>query len=212
MEESAQNKNNSKTGLCVAIAILATVVVGLVIALLVILLTRSSCECSDKQEQQTEDEQGDDFLSQLQRGQRNTQREDDISRFLTAANGFQTNNSGKTPWYGDRTNEKWVPRYVDSNCSYNYSIDNIEFYDCRVGSTEFRDPDGQVYRIRYVGDISENYDLNSVMKAWPNNHEIVVATNATCGNNDTFETGTGSRQYAMAYRLEGGSITCNDNH
>ena len=37
-------------------------------------------------------------LPALQRSQRNTQREDDISRFLTAANDYQTNNNGKTPF------------------------------------------------------------------------------------------------------------------
>ena len=36
-------------------------------------------------------------LPALQRSQRNTQREDDLSRVLTAANDYQTNNSGKTP-------------------------------------------------------------------------------------------------------------------
>ena len=36
-------------------------------------------------------------LPALQRSQRNTQREDDIARFLTAVNDYQTNNAGKTP-------------------------------------------------------------------------------------------------------------------
>ena len=42
-------------------------------------------------------------LPALQRGQRNTQREDDISRFLTAGNSYQTNNSGKIPFIATAT-------------------------------------------------------------------------------------------------------------
>ena len=46
-------------------------------------------------------------LPALQRSQRNTQREDDLSRFLTAANDYQTNNSGKTPWRIETGNKKY---------------------------------------------------------------------------------------------------------
>ena len=204
MENPELNTKQSNVGYIVTIVILALATTGLLITLLIVLFTKGDCNCAG--------DQGGDTLDSLSRSRRNTQREDDISRFLTAANDFQTNNNGKTPWHGDKTNEKWVTRYIDNYCSYSYSIADVEYYNCKVGSSEFRDPDGETYRIRYVGDLKWDYDLDSKMSAWPNNHEIVVATNAMCGDNDTFETGYSSRQYAMAYRLEGGSITCNDNH
>lgn len=198
MENPELNKKQSNVGYIVTIVILALATTGLLIALLIVLFTKGDCNCVGGRGGDT--------------SQRNEQREDDISRFMTAANDFQTNNNGKTPWASGQTNEKWVQRYIDNGCSYYYAVSGVSYYECRAGSTEFRDPDGETYRIRYVGDLKWDYDLDSEMSAWPNNHEIVVATNAMCGSNDTFETGYGSRQYAMAYRLEGGSITCNDNH
>jgi len=194
---------NSKTALYVVIAVLATVIVGLVVALVVILVANNGDEGKAGGAKAAKDSSSEE---------RDIQREDDISRFLTAANDYQTNNNGKTPWASDKTNEKWVQRYIDNGCEFSYAIGDVEFYKCRVGSTEFRDPDGEVYKIRYVGDLSGSYNLDGAMSEWPNNHELVVATNAMCGDDGMFEKGYGPRQYAMAYRLEDGSITCNDNH
>ena len=215
MENSTPNASakQSKAGYLATIIVLALTTAGLLVALLVVLLSRGNCSCADDQSEETISSGTGTAIDNLLRAQRNTQREDDISRFMTAANDFQVNNAGKTPWTsGGKTNDKWVPRYVDKDCSYDYSIGGTEYYACDAGSTEFRDPDGVVYRINYIGAIDKNYNLNNVMKNWPNNHELVVATNAMCGDDGLLEVGYSSRQFAMAYRLEGGSIACNDNH
>ena len=204
MEPQATNK--SKTGYIVTIVILAIATAGLLTALILTLVLRGDCDCAGGQES------GDDSSDNSKVIQRNTAREDDISRFMTAANDYQVNNGGKLPWSDTGTNTKWVQRYVDDTCSLDYTVGSLEHYKCGAGSTGFRDPDGIVYRIRYVGKLDKKYSLNSVMFDWPNNHELVVATNAKCGSDGTFEVGYGPRQFAMAYRLEGGSITCNDNH
>ena len=156
-------------------------------------------------------------LPALQRSQRNTQREDDISRFLTAANDYQTNNNGKTPFGNGgnaNVNANFVKRYIDSTCT---SYDSNNGYTCGDGSNEFRDPDGNQYNMKWVSEITgqtpvASSDNTTTDLAWPNNHMVTVYTNAVCGDEAVAEKGTGKRQYAMFYVLEGGAVTCNDNH
>ena len=146
-------------------------------------------------------------LPALQRSQRNTQREDDISRFLTAANDYQTNNNGKTPFDGGKVNDNFVKRYIDKTCSKKTGGEAGE-YDCDLGSNEFRDPDGTNYRMVYTGDGEQS--LSSTFEE--NNHTVHGYTTATCGDEGETVKGSGQRQYALMYVLEGGAITCNDNH
>ncbi|MBR3378397.1 type II secretion system protein [Candidatus Saccharibacteria bacterium] len=147
-------------------------------------------------------------LPALQRSQRNTQREDDISRFLTAANDYQTNNNGKTPFTNTSgtlgVNEKYVKRYIDKTCTQDAS--DKTSYTCT--GDEFRDPDGNNYKMKHSGVGEQTLDVTFEN----NNHTVHAYTKATCGDEgDTIE-GTGERQYVLMYVLEGNSITCNDNH
>lgn len=160
-------------------------------------------------------------LPALQRSQRNTQREDDISRFLTAANDYQTNNSGKTPFGNGgnaNVNANFVRRYIDSTCT---SYSSTDGYTCGEGSNEFRDPDGNNYNMRWQGEVaskgtlalgSSDSSAGDNVVVWPNNHMVTAMTNAVCGDEGVANAGTGKRQYALFYVLEGGAITCNDNH
>ena len=84
-------------------------------------------------------------LPALQRTQRNTQREDDMARVISAVNDFQTNNNGKTPFnispMTNTTLSNFVTRYLDSGCTgtqTNASLTN--FTSC---GAQFLDPDGQ---------------------------------------------------------------------
>ena len=43
-------------------------------------------------------------------------------------------------------------------------------------------------------------------------HMFRAVTYASCGDEGEAVEGTGNRQYAVYYVLEGGSISCNDNH
>ena len=156
-------------------------------------------------------------LPALQRSQRNTQREDDLSRFLTAANDFQTNNNGKTPWQvGDAANKKktaknFVKRYIDSDCT----AETPDAQDNKCGA-QFTDPDGEPYFFRPKGDVTDKEgDAKMYLSGEKDgevNHAIVVYSYASCGDEGRYVKGTGTRQYSLYYVLEGGAITCNDNH
>ncbi|MCQ2571327.1 MAG: type II secretion system GspH family protein [Candidatus Saccharibacteria bacterium] len=154
-------------------------------------------------------------LPALQRSQRNTQREDDLSRFLTAANDYQTNNNGKTPFKNNNNtysvDTKFVKRYIDDECN---TKDGINYSDC---GAQFTDPDGTIYSMKHIAQISKQTDVASVDSSvqnidWPNLHTVMAYTNASCGDEGVAEKGTGNRQYAVFYVLEGGAISCNDNH
>lgn len=164
-------------------------------------------------------------LPALQRSQRNTQREDDISRFLTAANDYQTNNNGKTPFgsgdhYHAGVKDTFVTRYIDKNCSTATEEDG-SYTGC---GSEFTDPDGEIYHMVHRDGWSGKATGESAAKGvvsvvssepnavWPNNHTVEAFTYATCGDEGEFNKGSGEREYALFYVLEGGSITCNDNH
>ncbi len=148
-------------------------------------------------------------LPALQRSQRNTPRGDDLSRFLTAVNSYQSNNQGKTPWKnGTSTDTYFVKRYIDQSCG----VSTHENYDTACGS-EFTDPDGNSYRIAYKGKLTANnnavYTATTTFES--NAHQIFVYTNAKCGDENQALKGTGDRQVAMFYLMEGGSIACYDN-
>lgn len=154
-------------------------------------------------------------LPALQRSQRNTQREDDISRFLTAANDYQTNNNGKSP-FGKTDNaiagvdKKFVKNYIDKNCEEDTGGQNGNYEKC---GNEFTDPDGTIYAMKWYEKISvDSKDVIGNTTWEDSNHQVRVYTNASCGDEGYAVKGTGERQYAMFYILEGGSTTCNDNH
>ena len=152
-------------------------------------------------------------LPALQRSQRNTQREDDISRFLTAANDFQTNNNGKTPFLGGSggINSKFVNRYIDNTC--NPGNEPYEYECDEDGGKEFTDPDGSIYKMRHDQDYVGSSDDAVGGANWEeNDHTVHAWTNASCGDEGEAVEGTGIRQYALFYVLEGDSVTCNDNH
>ncbi|MCL1839845.1 type II secretion system GspH family protein [Candidatus Saccharibacteria bacterium] len=158
-------------------------------------------------------------LPALQRAQRNTQREDDMSRFLTAVTDFQSNNSGRTP-FGDRATNvqpptldgNFVTRYIDRACAQaGMGVDGT--CDAALGSgDQFTDPDGTVYSFR-PGVINVANDPITV--TFPNNdldHMVYVVVGYVCGANEgTVRQGSGTRQISLHMVLEGGAITCNDN-
>ena len=155
-------------------------------------------------------------LPALQRSQRNTQREDDLSRVLTAANDFQTNNNGKSPWESGTTNAKFVERYIDDTCTNGFTEGTQ--VDC--DGDQFRDPDGENYAMTFAGRMDQPNTLKQGFAMGEKNGELTAdfdhmfraVTYASCGDEGEAVEGTGNRQYAVYYVLEGGSISCNDNH
>lgn len=146
-------------------------------------------------------------LPALQRSQRNTQREDDLARVLTAVNDYQTNNSGKTPFEDGSVNANFVKRYVDEETTYNASSKKIT-----ACGDQFKDPDGECYQIEFrstatAGQKGASTGLTSF------DHTFYAYNNATCGDLEgTYDAGTGKRQVAIFFVEEGGAVSCNDNH
>ncbi len=159
-------------------------------------------------------------LPALQRSQRNTQREDDIARFLTAVNDYQTNNSGKTPFgtaYDKTKIGQFVNRYIDESIDKT-GVNAGSSMACASGKdcAQFRDPDGTIYG--WTVDVAAANKTDEPIKSDYGkdnkvDHMVHVYVNAGCGSTEgTYTTGTGDRQIAMYYVEEGGAIICNDNH
>ncbi len=157
-------------------------------------------------------------LPALQRSQRNTQREDDVARFLTAVNDYQTNNSGKTPFEdGTSTTEatltRFVKRYIDEKVT---KVEPAKVASCTNGCAQFTDPDGTPYGFK-VDKVIASTDAatgnTDILNSTTVDHLVHVYVNAGCGATEgTWDKGTGNRQIAMYYIEEGGAIVCNDNH
>ena len=145
-------------------------------------------------------------LPALQRSQRNTQREDDLARIITAVNNYQSNNQGKVPFKDGATAAdlaKFVSRYVDSTCV----LDGTAI-KCDDNSNEFRDPQGDTYKIESKGKATDGTDVSGSMQE----KTFYGYYNATCGDEGIVKAGTGDRDVAVFMKLEGGAIACNDNH
>ncbi len=146
-------------------------------------------------------------LPALQRSQRNTQRGNDISRFLTAVNDYQTNNRNKTPFVTGKMADFTI-KYIDSTCEKN---DELTVKNC---GDQFTDPDGTQYAWN-LKDKASKGDTDKALFAdkYEFDHNIYVVTNAGCGSLEgTYSYYAGDNYFAMFYIEEGGSITCNDNH
>ena len=123
-------------------------------------------------------------LPALQRGQRDSQREQDLSRFMSAINSFQSNNRGAVPTAnpaGITGGAGLVPRYLI------------------VGGDNFDDPRGGAYTFVYgVG-------------AAPATGQVRYAVNGRCGTDGAIVAGSGARQVAASVGLEGGGAHCQQN-
>ena len=165
-------------------------------------------------------------LPALQRSQRKTQREDDLARVLTAANDYQTNNNGKSPWDAKNVNKNFVKRYIDDTCDRKVGEDGKESYEC--SGDQFRDPDGENYNMTFNGRMDDKSTLkgfalegagtegeNTQLAEISNpefDHTFKAITYASCGDEGQAKKGTGNRPYAVYFVLEGGAVSCNDNH
>ena len=140
-------------------------------------------------------------LPALQRSQRDTQRRDDMARFMTQLNQYKTNNAGKVPTNSlTEWNDKFITPYL------------------RVGGEAFADPDGTNYTVAGICVVGSNTSCtstvgtgktpNAVLTWDANKHQIFVYTNAKCdGENATFVKGS-PRLVAIRYKLEGAGVYC----
>lgn len=123
-------------------------------------------------------------LPALQRNQRDTQRRDDASRFISQLSSFSTNNKGK------------VPSDDDALTSFK---ENYLKWTSDATTSEFNDPKtGEPYVINY-GVAQPSAD-----------GEIQYSAKATC-DGETMKISTNSREAAVAMKLEGSGVFCQTN-
>ncbi len=171
-------------------------------------------------------------LPALQRSQRNTQRKNDLSRFVTAATQFQANNNNRLPSRDYEWNYAMRDRYITAG----------------GGSGQFEDPDGEPYVFNYYNKSLSNSPVNSGSSCGANRdgkncapdtnilssdfganikevansdgsnphpitgHRILVVSNAKCSPNEGyFDYSAGKNDFAMMMVLEGNSYACADN-
>lgn len=126
-------------------------------------------------------------LPALQRGQRDSQRNQDLSRAQTAINKYQSNNRGALPtnWVTFRTN------YL------------------AVGGDAFTDPSGKNYLFVTSGEAAPT--VKDMTESTQTTVRIYYTTGATCGTDGAVTTGQGNRKVALRMVLEGGGVACVSN-
>ena len=139
-------------------------------------------------------------LPALQRSQRDTQRRDDMARFMSQLNQYQANNNGATPTTGTGTEANLKTAYG------NFITDYL-----RVGGDSFVDPNGQNYTIESVTKCTNAASCTQKSVAADTaGAKIRVYTNATC-NGEAPQYVSGDRKIAITYKLEGAGIYCGHN-
>lgn len=136
-------------------------------------------------------------LPALQRSQRDTQRRDDMARFLSQLNQYQSNNKGKVPL---------------ETSGYTTFIDNY----LKAGGDTFEDPStGEDYKIvswKKCGDTGVvcdgDTDTDNVGSGAMG--DIYVYTNARCEGEKPVKE-QGDRKIAIRINLEGAGIYCGNN-
>jgi prepilin-type N-terminal cleavage/methylation domain-containing protein len=121
-------------------------------------------------------------LPALQRGQRDTQRRDDVSRFVSQLSSYATNNRGSLP-----TNAN-VRAFASSYLKWSPDA-----------ASEFKNP-----------STGNGYAIDGVTADTPPNSDgsqIVYTLNAKC-NGEAAQPGGGDRQAAIRVALESGGVFC----
>lgn len=103
-------------------------------------------------------------LPALQRGQRDTQRRDDVSRFISQLNSYATNNRGSLPSEGDI--DEFMVSYLKSNQGEFNDPSTGNPYDPVVG-----DDDPEQGQIQY--DLGAHCDGESVVQGGGNRQAAV---------------------------------------
>lgn len=122
-------------------------------------------------------------LPALQRGQRDGQRRQDLSRAQTKINDFQTNNKNALP-------SNWTQ----------FTTDYL-----RVGSDTFTDPSGTNY---VFDELDEKASVPGSFETAQG--KIFYTIGATCGTDGAL-TDAGARKVALRMKLEGGGVACVNN-
>lgn len=138
-------------------------------------------------------------LPALQRSQRDTQRRDDMARFLSQLNQYQANNNGKVPSESSDAD-------TDAKRAAKYNDPFIAQY-LKAGGDTFQDPStGADYNVTTFVTCTST-DCSNKTTATTQMGEITVYSNATCeGENPKYIQG--NRKIAITLNLEGAGIYC----
>lgn len=132
-------------------------------------------------------------LPALQRGQRDTQRRDDASRFITQLNSYSTNNNGRIPTFAQVTDGSatgFRVRYLKQDLT---TEENSEFRDPRTGAN-------------YT--IAATLPTDATQDTFYSTFQYV--TGQRCDGESLVSAG-GTRVAAIRINLEGSGIYCMDN-
>ena len=175
-------------------------------------------------------------LPALQRSQRDTQRTNDMSRFMTQLTQYQSNNRGAIPGVknpgGDVTT-----KYKDDGSTDVTAGSNVTNWGklytgyLLAGGDTFEDPSGAPYQLaikfcepnskkageacaksvqRDEATFEEGYTEGNIGNSTTQNFTISVVINATCtGEQATYASG--NRKVAILYKKEGGGTICESN-
>lgn len=123
-------------------------------------------------------------LPALQRGQRDQQRKNDLSRAQTAINNYQSNNRNGLP---GATSAAWNSTIRDQYLT--------------VGGDTFTDPSQGDYAFSYQGT---NRTTPTTLSS-----TIYVHTSSTCDGESV--VAAGANKVALSFKLEGGGVACVNN-
>lgn len=140
-------------------------------------------------------------LPALQRSQRDTQRRDDMARFMSQLAQYQSNNGGKVPAATKAGYDDFIAKYLRvQNTTSGQTTEQDSFVD----------PSGENYNAASVTVCaSGNCKQASVADDYKNGN-IRVYTNARCdGENPEYIKG--DRKVAITYKLEGAGTYCSNN-
>ena len=122
-------------------------------------------------------------LPALQRSQRDTQRREDVSRFVSQINSYQTNNNGTVP-----TLSNGKPAFLNSYM--------------KQSDGEFKDPKtGSDYTI----------SVDTAAEASLGDGVIQYVKGAKCDGEKVTTSGSSNRSVAVKIKLEGSGYFCKDN-
>jgi prepilin-type N-terminal cleavage/methylation domain-containing protein len=131
-------------------------------------------------------------LPALQRSQRDSQREQDLSRAQTAIQQYQSNNRNVLPT--------------------NWTTFATQYLKATGGAdSEFVDPSGKSYRFTALAVGAAAPTTVDSTDSSQTTVRIFYTTAATCATDGAVTGGQGSRKVALRVVLEGGGVACVNN-
>lgn len=126
-------------------------------------------------------------LPALQRSQRDTQRKNDLGRFMSQVTAYQSNNQGQLPGTTSAAWNTFVGNYLTNS-----------------GQT-FSDPtSGSTYSVTYNANAPGSAPA-------PAAGNLFVYLNSKCGGANGVQANTGSRNFAAVMYQEQGAYYCQNN-